>query len=94
MAFLMLLRRMKRDDLTAHGFRSTFRTWGAERTNFPREVIESALAHTIGNKVEAAYQRGDMFEKRRRLMEAWAQFCTSGTAAGQVIPMQGKRAAG
>jgi integrase len=94
MALLMLLRRMKRDDLTAHGFRSTFRTWAAERTNFPREVIEAALAHTIGNKVEAAYQRGDLFEKRRRLMEAWAQFCASGTAAGQVIPMQGKRAAG
>jgi integrase len=94
MAFLMLLRRMGRDDLTAHGFRSTFRTWAAERTNFPREVIEAALAHTIGNKVEAAYQRGDLFEKRRRLMEAWAQFCSSGAAAGQVIPMQAKRAAG
>jgi integrase len=78
--FLKLLRRMKRDDLTAHGFRSTFRTWAAERTNFPREVIEAALAHTIGNKVEAAYQRGDMFEKRRRLMEAWANFCTTAPA--------------
>jgi integrase len=77
MALLMLLRRMGRDDLTAHGFRSTFRTWAAERTNFPREVIEAALAHTIGNKVEAAYQRGDLFEKRRRLMEAWAQYCLS-----------------
>ena len=94
MAFLMLLRRMGREDLTAHGFRSTFRTWAAERTNFPREVIEAALAHTIGNKVEAAYQRGDLFEKRRRLMEAWAQFCSSGAAAGQVIPMQAKCAAG
>jgi integrase len=94
MALLMLLRRMGRDDLTAHGFRSTFRTWAAERTNFPREVIEAALAHTIGNKVEAAYQRGDMFEKRRRLMEAWTQFCASAAAAGQVIPTQGKRAAG
>src|SRR5262249_52607121 len=59
MALLMLLRRMKRDDLTAHGFRSTFRTWAAERTNFPREVVEAALAHVIGDKVEAAYQRGD-----------------------------------
>jgi integrase len=77
MAFLMLLRRMKREDLTAHGFRSTFRTWAAERTSFPREVIEAALAHTVGNKVEAAYQRGDLFEKRRRLMDAWAQFCSS-----------------
>jgi integrase len=80
MAFLMLLRRMKRDDLTAHGFRSTFRTWAAERTNFPREVIEAALAHTIGNKVEAAYQRGDLFEKRGRLMEAWAHFCATAPA--------------
>jgi integrase len=94
MTFLMLLRRMRRNDLTAHGFRSTFRTWAAERTNFPREVIEAALAHTIGSKVENAYQRGDLFEKRRRLMEAWGQFCASGAAAGQVIPMQAKRAAG
>jgi integrase len=80
MAFLMLLRRMGRDDLTGHGFRSTFRTWAAERTSFPREVIEAALAHTIGSKVEAAYQRGDLFEKRRRLMEAWANFCTTAPA--------------
>jgi integrase len=80
MAFLMLLRRMGRGDLTAHGFRSTFRTWAAERSNFPREVIEAALAHTIGNKVEAAYQRGDMFEKRRRLMQQWATFCTTAPA--------------
>jgi hypothetical protein len=56
-------------------------------------VIGAALPHTIGNKVEAAYQRGDLFEKRRRLMEAWAQFCASGAAAGQVIPTQAKRAA-
>jgi integrase len=78
MSMLMLLRRMGRgDDLTVHGFRSTFRTWAAERTSFPREVIEAALAHTIGSKVEAAYQRGDLYAKRRRLMEAWAQFCLS-----------------
>jgi integrase len=94
MTFLTLLRRMGRDDLTAHGFRSTFRTWAAERTNFPREVIEAALAHTIGNKVEAAYQRGDLFEKRRRLMEAWAQFCASAPAAGEVVSLRGQRAAG
>jgi integrase len=75
MAFLMLLRRMKRDDLTVHGFRSTFRDWAAEHTNFPNEVAEMALAHTIGNKVEAAYRRGDMFEKRRALMNAWAKAC-------------------
>jgi integrase len=76
MAFLMLLRRMKRDDLTAHGFRSSFRDWAAERTNFPSEVAEMALAHAVGDKVEAAYRRGDLFERRRRMMTAWATFCT------------------
>ena len=77
MAFLMLLRRMERADLTAHGFRSTFRTWAAERTGFQREVIQAALAHTMESKVEVAYQRGDLFEKRRRLMTAWGDFCAS-----------------
>lgn len=77
MAFLMLLRRMKRDDVTAHGFRSTFRDWSAERTNSPREVAELALAHTVGDKVEAAYRRGDMFERRRRLVQQWATYCMS-----------------
>ena len=76
MTMLMLLRRMKRDDLTTHGFRSTFRDWAAERTSYPREVVEMALAHAIGNKVEAAYRRGDLFEKRRQLMIDWANFCT------------------
>jgi integrase len=74
MAFLMTLRRMGRTDLTAHGFRSTFRDWAAERTEFQGEVAEAALAHVVGNKVEAAYRRGDLFEKRRALMEAWAGF--------------------
>jgi integrase len=68
MAMLVLLRRMGRDDLTAHGFRSTFRDWAAEHTNYPRDVIEMALAHAIESKVEAAYRRGDLFEKRRLLM--------------------------
>lgn len=77
MAFLMLLRRMGREDVTAHGFRSTFRDWAAERTSYPREVAEMALAHTVGDKVEAAYRRGDLFEKRRRLMEVWATFCAA-----------------
>jgi len=72
MAFLMLLRRMKRDDLTAHSFRSTFRDWAAERTNVPSEVAEMALAHTVSSEVEQAYRRGDLFERRRRLMVAWA----------------------
>ncbi len=61
----LTLRRMGRGDLTAHGFRTTFRTWAAERTNYPSEVVETALAHVIGDKVEAAYRRGDLLEKRR-----------------------------
>jgi integrase len=85
MALLMLLRRMGRDKLTAHGFRSTFRDWAAERTNFPNEVIEMALAHSIGNKVEAAYRRGDLFEKRRQLMAEWAKFCIGGKSTATVI---------
>jgi len=67
-------------DLTTHGFRSSFRDWVAERTNFPSEVAELALAHAIRNPVEAAYRRGDMFEKRRRLMQQWATFCTTAPA--------------
>ena len=62
MVFLMLLRRMKLGPLTAHGFRATFKTWATERTNFPREVVEAALAHVAGDKLEVAYQRGDIFE--------------------------------
>jgi integrase len=77
MAFLMLLRRMGRADLTVHGFRSSFRDWAAERTNFPNEVAEMALAHAVSNKVEAAYRRGDLFQRRRRLMQQWATFCTT-----------------
>ena len=77
MALLMLLRRMKRDDLTVHGFRSTFRDWAAERTMFPSEVAEMALAHTLSDKVEAAYRRGDLFDKRKLLAETWANFCES-----------------
>ena len=83
MAMLMLLRRMGRGDLTAHGFRSTFRDWAAERTNFPAEVAEMALAHTVSDKVEAAYRRGDLFQKRRQLAEAWATFCAAPPAKGR-----------
>ena len=68
----MLLRRMGRGDLTVHGFRSCFRDWCAEATACPREVAEQALAHALPDKLEAAYRRGDMLEKRRRLMEEWA----------------------
>ena len=75
MAMLALLERMGRSDLTAHGFRSTFRDWAAECTSYPSEVVEMALAHTINSKVEAAYRRGDLFEKRRLLMAEWAKFC-------------------
>ena len=77
MAMLMLLRRMKRGELTAHGFRSTFRDWCAEETSYPREVVEMALAHAIESKVEAAYRRGDLFERRRELMRDWSRFCGS-----------------
>ena len=77
MTLLALLRRMRRTDLTVHGFRSTFRDWAAERTNFPAEVAEMALAHAVGDKVEAAYRRGDLFQKRRQLADAWARFCAA-----------------
>jgi integrase len=76
MAFLMALRRMGHDDVTAHGFRSSFRDWAAEQTNFPRAVCEAALAHTLRDKTEAAYHRTDLFERRRELMTAWATFAT------------------
>jgi integrase len=75
MAFTSILRRMNKGQFTQHGFRSTFRDWAAEVVQYPREVIEHALAHKIANKVEAAYQRGDLLEKRRLLMADWANFC-------------------
>jgi integrase len=90
MAFLMLLRRLGRDDLTAHGFRSTFRDWAADRTNFPAEVAEMALAHAVSGKVEAAYRRGDLFEKRRRLMDAWAEFAAGGNTSPRVLALRGR----
>ena len=89
MAMSMLLRRMKLD-CTVHGFRSAFRDWTAECTGYAHEVCEMALAHTIGNKAEAAYRRGDMFEKRRRLMGDWATYCTvEGAVVGTVTPIRG-----
>lgn len=87
MAMLMLLRRMKVEDATVHGFRSAFRDWAAEQTGFPREVIEAALAHANGDKTEAAYLRTDHFEKRRLLMEEWGRFCT-GAVAANVVPLR------
>jgi integrase len=85
MAMLALLDRMGRSDLTAHGFRSTFRDWAAECTNYPNEVVEMALAHTISSKAEAAYRRGDLFEKRKSLMSDWESFCASSSGAEQKI---------
>ena len=90
MAMTMQLRRMNRGDITVHGFRSTFRDWASEQTSFPHETCEHALAHRISDKSEAAYRRGDQFEKRRKLMEAWAAFCEP-RATAKVLTMKGKR---
>ena len=87
MAMLMLLRRMGRADLTAHGFRSTFRDWAAE-TGQPADIAEAALAHTLGNKVQAAYQRGDLLTRRRKLMDDWAEFCDRAPATDKVVPLR------
>jgi hypothetical protein len=69
-----------REDVTVHGFRSTFKDWVSERTNYPNHVSEAALWHVVADKVEAAYRRGDLFEKRWRLMADWARFCSQGNA--------------
>jgi len=92
MAGLQLLERMGYGDFTVHGFRSTFRDWAAEQTNFPREVAEMALAHTIKDAVEAAYRRGDLYEKRARLMQAWADYCAREAVAGVAVPLRAKKA--
>jgi integrase len=89
---LVLLRRMGRGDLTVHGFRSTFSDWCAEATNFSAEVRELALAHAVGSKVEAAYRRGDLFEKRRALAESWARYCAEGEPEGRVVALAAGRA--
>ncbi|MDO8894087.1 MAG: tyrosine-type recombinase/integrase [Nitrosomonas sp.] len=83
MSLTATLKRMGRSDLTAHGFRSTFRDWASETTAYPQEVCEMALAHTIANKVEAAYRRGDLFDKRIHLMHDWANYCNNLTADTQ-----------
>jgi integrase len=102
MALLMAMRRMNAGKpgeparwadaegrpATPHGFRSAFRDWAGDRTDTPREIIEAALAHTVGNKVELAYRRGDALDKRRALMEAWADWCAGrGESAGNVLPL-------
>ncbi len=90
MALAMVLRRMKRADLTVHGFRSCFRDWCSEVTTYPSEVAEMALAHVVANRVEAAYRRGDLFEKRVQLMAAWADFIQQpkGKAAANVTAIR------
>lgn len=90
MSLTAVLRRMEMD-ATAHGFRSTFRDWAAEHTNYPHHVAEMALAHAIGDKVEKAYRRGDLFEKRRRMMADWAAFCDTVQPAGSVVPINRKK---
>jgi len=90
MAMDMLLRRMN-SNVTVHGFRSTFRDWAADYTNFSNEVCEAALAHAIANKAEAAYRRSDLFEKRRKLMETWGQFCNTSRYAPRVVQLRKNR---
>lgn len=94
MAMAMLLDRMGEKAITVHGFRSTFRDWAAETTNFPNEVVEMALAHTVSDKTEAAYRRGALFDKRRTLMTAWAEYCATPKPItdDSILPLRGKNA--
>jgi integrase len=88
-AMRWLLKEMDGGKLTVHGFRSTFRDWAGDRTNYPRDVIEHALAHRLPDRVEAAYRRTTALEKRRKLMEAWAQYCALPKAGGKVVALHG-----
>jgi integrase len=91
LSHLMMMRQLRgmgHGNITVHGFRSTFRDWAAELTNFPREVAEMALAHSISSAVEAAYRRGDLFDKRRHLMDAWAQYCAKPASDGKVLALR------
>jgi integrase len=90
-ALAAVLRRMGRNDVTTHGFRSTFSDWAHEQTSYDNHTIEQSLAHKVGNAVERAYRRGDMFEKRRRLMSDWARYCKTPAAAGEVVPIRTAR---
>lgn len=89
MTFAKLLWRMRLGHYTPHGFRSSFRDWAGNVSNFPREITETALAHVIGDKAEQAYRRSDALEKRRKLMEAWASFCEP-KKAGNVVQIRGR----
>mgnify|MGYP006955382455 FL=1 len=86
-----MLKRMSREDLTQHGFRSTFREWAGETTAHPREVIEHALIHSLKDKAEATYQRGTLVPKRRKLMEDWSKYCgiLQSKDAENVVPLRG-----
>jgi integrase len=85
-----VLQRIGYNNITVHGFRSTFRDWAAETTAYPNHVVEQALAHAIGNGVEAAYRRGDLFDKRRRLMDEWASYCARpAVSKGEVVTLRG-----
>lgn len=88
MTLSAVLKRMKLGHLTVHGFRSTFRDWAAEKTTFPREIAELCLAHEVGDQVERAYRRSDLFAKRRKLMEAWARYCHSVEKKGAVVELR------
>ncbi len=90
LAMPRLLDRIGRGSVTVHGFRSSFRTWASERTNYPNAVAEAALAHANPDKTEASYQRGDLLDKRRRLMDEWARFCAKAKAGGKVVPMRAR----
>lgn len=82
MAMLMLLRRMKVEGVTVHGFRSTFRVWASESARMPREVAEISLAHKVGSDVERAYFRSDLLDRRRSLMQRWSRYVTGAEARG------------
>ena len=89
---LQLLKGMDANGYTPHGFRSTFMDWAHDCTSYPKHVIDMALAHTIGDKVEAAYRRSDLFAKRARLMTEWAKFCEMPSISATVTPINKERA--
>jgi hypothetical protein len=88
---LKLLKQLGHEELTVHGFRSSFSDWAAERTNFAPEVREMALAHVVSDKVEAAYRRGDLFQKRRQLADAWGKYCVTPVASSEVVALAAAR---
>ena len=94
MAMANVLDRMGRGDITVHGFRSSFMDWAHEQTAYPKVAIDQALAHAVGDKVEAAYRRGDLFDKRRRLMADWGKYCAQkpATKSASVVSLHGARA--